>query len=214
MNTSSNRRQTGTVTFLSGLLVGVVCYSLAESFIPRDVRNPGDHDIALATRLGFIYAPVVGVWLAWLQKSFRRAAVAVVIGVLVGFVYMQLCQSRNFLAIMVGFPALLGGLLASLLASNRSRWLSDLLSRLGKGLVAGFALGSVYMVTLNLVLASAFQQDFIHDPTPAYIKAMWRAGPVALGLASGFFFALIRWAVGLTRVKLLVFEETEPQKSI
>jgi hypothetical protein len=126
---------------------------------------------------------------------------------------MQLCQGRNFVAIMVGFPALLGGVLASLLASNRSKWFGDLLPRLGKGLLAGFALGSVYMVTLNLMFASVFEQDFLHDPTPAYIRAMWRAGPVALGLASGLFFPLIRWAVGLTRVKV-VFEEAEPEKSI
>jgi len=41
---------------------------------------------------------------------------------------------------------------------------------------------------------------------------MWRAGPVALGISSTLFFVLIRWAVGLTRVRLLVFEETQAQK--
>jgi hypothetical protein len=38
---------------------------------------------------------------------------------------------------------------------------------------------------------------------------MWRTGPVALGASSGLFFPLIRWAVGLTRVKLIVFEDVD-----
>ncbi len=41
---------------------------------------------------------------------------------------------------------------------------------------------------------------------------MWRDGPVALGISSALFFVLMRWAVGLTRVKLLVFEDVEPRK--
>jgi hypothetical protein len=50
------------------------------------------------------------------------------------------------------------------------------------------------------------------DRTQAYIAMMWRDGPLALGISSALFFVLIRWAVGLTRVRLLVFEETEAQK--
>ena len=79
--------------------------------------------------------------------------------------------------------------------------------------IAGLVLGVVYMIALNIVFSSVFEQDFVHDPTPAYVRAMWRAGPIALGLASGFFFPLIRWAVGLTRVRLLVFEEAEPESA-
>jgi len=33
-----------------------------------------------------------------------------------------------------------------------------------------------------------------------------------LGISSALFFVLIRWAVGLTRVKILVFEDVEAQK--
>jgi len=214
MSTTPNRREAAALVFGSGVVVGVTCYSVAEWFVPRGVSSPGDHDILLATRLGFIYAPVVAVWLGWLQKSLRRAAAGILVGIAIGILYMQLCETRNFLAIMVGFPALLGGLLASLLASNRSRWLPDLLLRFGKGLLAGFVLGAVYMVTLNIIVASVLEPDFLHNPTPAYVRAMWRAGPVALGLASGFFFLLIRWAVGLTRVRVLVFEESEPENAM
>jgi hypothetical protein len=45
------------------------------------------------------------------------------------------------------------------------------------------------------------------DQTQAYIAMMWRDGPLALGISSALFFVLIRWAVGLTRVRILVFEE-------
>jgi hypothetical protein len=43
--------------------------------------------------------------------------------------------------------------------------------------------------------------------TDGYIRTMWRAGPVALGLASSLFVVLLRWAIGLTRVRLVVFED-------
>lgn len=211
MSTTSNRRQPGALVFGSGVLAGVLCFAAAEVLVPRSVRNPGDHDIFLATRVGFIYAPAVGAWLGWLQKSWRRATIGIVVGLAIGILYMQLCGSRNFLAIMVAFPGFLGGLLASFTGSNRSPWLPDLLLRLGKGVLAGLVLGLVYMITLNIGVSFVFERDFIHDPMPAYVKAMWRAGPVALGLASGFFFPLIRWAVGLTRVRLIVFDDVEPE---
>ena len=38
---------------------------------------------------------------------------------------------------------------------------------------------------------------------------MWRTGPIALGLASGLFFLLLRWAVGLIRLRP-IFEDTPP----
>ena len=41
---------------------------------------------------------------------------------------------------------------------------------------------------------------------------MWRAGPVALGISSALFFVLIRWAVGLTRVRILEFDDVEATK--
>src|SRR5262249_34310330 len=120
-----NRRQNMGIALVSGLLAGVACYVVAELLVPRDVTSPGDHDIFLANRLGFIYASTTGLWLAWLQRSPRRAALAIVVGIGVGLAYMWLCASRNFLAIMVGFPCLLGGALAAILGSNRSPWLRD-----------------------------------------------------------------------------------------
>jgi hypothetical protein len=55
--------------------------------------------------------------------------------------------------------------------------------------------------------------DNYNDETQGYIAMMWRAGPVALGLSGGLFFVLIRWAAGLTRVRILVFEEVERQNA-
>jgi hypothetical protein len=89
---------------LSGLVIGAFCYLIAEWLTPRRVTNPGDHDLFLAIRLGFIYTSVVGLWLGWLQRSWQRALTGAVVGIVIGAVYMWLCASRNFLAIMVGFP--------------------------------------------------------------------------------------------------------------
>ena len=192
--------------FLSGLVAGVICYLIAESLTPKRVASSGDHDILLANRLGFIYTPTVGLWLGWLQRSWRRALVGALVGLVIGVFYMWLCASRNFLAIMVGFPCLLGGGLAAVVGSNRSHWFTSLGARLGKGLLAGLVLGFVYMVTLNVTGGMVMTaHDRMDDYTQSYVTMMWRAGPVALGISSALFFVLIRWAVGLTRVRLIVF---------
>lgn len=211
--TPDNRKMNAGLVCLNGLVLGVICYLVAELLTPKQVANPGEHDVLLANRLGFIYTPVVGFWLGWLQRSWQRALVGAAIGLVIGVIYMWLCGSRNFLAIMVGFPCLLGGGLAVGVSSNRSHWLTGLGARLGKGLLAGLVLGFVYMVTLNIVGGMFMTiHDRVEDETQSYIAMMWRAGPVALGISSALFFVLIRWAVGLTRVRILVFEETETQK--
>jgi len=100
--------------------------------------------------------------------------------------------------------------------SNRSDWLIGLPARLGKGLLAGLVLGFVYAFVLNVIFAMLGGPDgefATHDFTQHYVQTMWRAGPIALGAASSLFFGLIRWAVGLTYVRVLVFEEVEAPKS-
>lgn len=209
-----NRKTNPGLVFLSGLGIGVVAYLLAESLVPRQVASPGDHDILLANRLGFIYTPIVGLWLGWLQRSWRRAVFGAVVGIIIGFIYMWLCASRDFFAIMVGFPCLLGCVLAVVVGSNRSHWLTGLGARLGKGLLAGLVLGFVYMIVLNVGGAMVISPNATpEDETKAYVRMMWRSGPIALGISSALFFVLIRWAVGLTRVKLLVFEDVQAPKT-
>ena len=215
MNESAGNRKINVgLVVLSGIMWGVLCYLLAECLIPKQVASPGDHDVLLADRLGFIYTPVVGVWLGWLQRSWRRALLGAGTGLALGVMYMILCASRNFMAIMVGFPCLLGGVMAAVVGSTRSPWLRGLAPRLGKGLVAGVVLGFVYMVVLNMGLASSMLTAGhvrFADETQAYVAMMWRDGPLALGISSALFFVLIRWAVGLTRVKLIVFEDVAEQ---
>jgi len=204
-----NRLPSGSTVFLSGLVLGTVSYVISEFLIPGNFSSPGDHDIFLATRLGFVYAPLVGAWIGWLQRSWLRIVAGVIVGIGVGVIYMFLCPSRNFLAIMVGFPTLLGGLLAVVLASNRSPWLKEVGARLGKGLLAGFVLGLVYMVVLNLTGAMFMgPNEFAADFKQTYVHMMWRSGPIALCLSSGLFLVLLRWAVGLSRVKM-VFEAVD-----
>lgn len=206
-----NRRIRGSWQFLWGLAAGVVCYLIAEWLTPREVGSPHEHDILLANRIGFVYATVVAFWLAWLQRSWLRAILGVVVGPILGLVYMWLCTSGNILAVMIGFPCLLGGVLAALLGSNRSLWLGDLGARLGKGLLAGLVLGVVYALVLNV--AGALLMPLVATPdamTAHYVAMMWRAGPIALGVSSGLFFPLVCWAVGLSRARLLVLEHVEP----
>jgi hypothetical protein len=76
-----NREFDSGLVFLFGLVIGVLSYLAAEALTPRQVASPADHDLLLATRLGSIYTPAVGLWLGWLQRSWRRALIGAVVGV-------------------------------------------------------------------------------------------------------------------------------------
>jgi hypothetical protein len=155
----------------------------------------------LAQRLGLVYTPAVGAWLGWLQRSKSRALAGVLVGLGLGAVYFVLCMSQNFLAIMVGFPMLLGGGLAAIVGSNRSKGVPAFFARLAKGLVAGFVLGFAYMFLLNTILNVAVAPRLLYE---SYPYEMWKGGLPAMGLASALFLLLLRWAVGLVRLR---FEE-------
>jgi len=202
--------------FLWGFGIGFCSYLLSEFLVPRNVPSPADHDLALANRLGFIFPPAVGLWLGWLQRSPGRAGIGFLAGVLVGLIYLGLSE-KNFLAVMVGFPCLCGGVFAGIVGSNRDPWISGLPARVGKGLVAGLVLGFVYMVVLNVVCAMVrVSPDSAGGPesmTASYIATMWKAGPVALGVSGGLFLILVRWAIGSSRIRLIVFEEVDPPDS-
>lgn len=189
---------TGSV-FLQGAAIGFLSFALAELSTPHAGLDSGTHDVMLAQRIGLIFTPAVAVWLGWLQHSGRRMAVAAGIGLVIGLLYFILCSGRNFLAIMVMFPCLLGGGLAVFVGSNRSPILGGLPGRLGKGLLAGFAFGLTYMFLLNVLLGMI-------RPTN-YVREMWKGGLPALTVASGLLLIFMRWAVGLVRVRA-VFEET------
>ena len=64
-------------TFLWGFGIGFYSYLVSEYLVPRTVLSPGEHDLALAKRLGFIFPPAVGLWLGWLQRSSVRAMTGV-----------------------------------------------------------------------------------------------------------------------------------------
>jgi len=128
--------------FLWGFGIGVSSYLVSEFLVPNNVPNPTEHDLALANRLGFIFPPAVGLWLGWQQRSWVRAVSGFLAGVLVGLVYLGLSE-KNFLAVMVGFPCLCGGVFAGIVGSYRDPWISGLAARVGKGLVAGLVLGGV-----------------------------------------------------------------------
>lgn len=206
---SNNRKMNLGMVFLTGLLVGVVCYLIAESLIPK-VPNPTQHDLCLANRLGFLYSSLAGIWLGWIQRSWHRALWGVAVGTAIGFAYMILCSTMDFFAIMVIFPCMLGGALALLNGSNQSHWLWGSLWRFGKGLLAGVVLGWVYMFTLQTVFGWLTRPDDYASEeifAQTYVHKMWLAGPIALGFSSALFFILIRWAVGLAKVKLQSSED-------
>jgi hypothetical protein len=198
---SVNRHVATWVVLLQGLGMGLLAFGIAELSLPHSTLNSTSHDMMLAQRLGLLYTPAAGAWLGWLQRSRNRALAGAAVGLGIGAIYFVLCMGQNFLAIMVGFPMLLGAGLAALVGSNRSAGVGGLLGRLAKGLIAGLVLGYVYMFLLNAILDTFIPPQRLFD---TYVYEMWKGGLPAMGVASALFFVLLRWAVGLVR---LSFEE-------
>jgi hypothetical protein len=199
MSSLENRRFPAWLVFLQGSALGLLAFGLSEISIPHASVNGGVHDVLLAQRLGLIYTPAVGVWLGWMQRSRSRVIGGAIVGLVIGLVYYVLCLTYNFFAIMVMFPCLLGGGLAALVGSNRSRGVGAFFARLAKGLIAGLVLGYTYMYLLNFILDAVQPPEISYGP--GYPFVMWEGGLPAMGIASGLFLLLTRWAVGLVRLR-------------
>src|SRR5260221_908238 len=172
MPEADNRHFPTWMVLLQGLALGLGAFAIAELSLPRGL-DPGDHDMMLAQRLGLVYTPLVGAWLGWLQRSRRRALLGELPGVWIGIASYLLCISRDFFAIMVGFPALLGGGMAAIVGSNRSNGVGALFGRLAKGLVAGLGLGFAYMFPLNFLLNTFAHPDTLFAGFPSPIWTRW-----------------------------------------
>jgi|GEM_PF-2520907 len=195
----SNRKLSKLHIALIGWFSGIACYLLAESLVPRQLYSPFDHDRLLTIRVGFIYIPLVGLWLGWLQRSVPRATTGMLIGLSLAILYMCLCNAvQNALLFMIGFPCILGGAMACLVGSNSSQWKKQIFGRTLRGLLSGLVMGTAYAVVLNV--AGLFLYSYNGPHSIAYVRMMWQAGPLALGVCSSIFFVLVTWSVGLSAV--------------
>lgn len=179
---------------MAGMFVGGVSFLVAMWLIPADVRNLSEHDLRLANHLGFIYPPMLGLWAAWVRRSFPWAIFGVAAGVAIGAAYYALC-GYNFLAVMIGFPCLLGGCTSVLLGTKHDSWIDGIPQRFFKGLMAGFVFGFVYAVLLNVI--GAFLLPPFRPSVRQYSSMMWRAGTMAMIAGSGLYFILFHWSAGL-----------------
>lgn len=68
-------------------------------------------------------------------------------------------------------------------------------TRFLKGLLAGFVLGLVYMVLLNVF--GLYPLPGFDFSTAAYRQTMWLGGTAAMGVASGCYLLLLHWSAGL-----------------
>ncbi len=149
--------------------------------IPSDVPSLSEYDLRLANHLGFIYPPAVGIWAAWIRRSFTWGVFGTVSGLAIGGAYYALC-GYNFLAVMVGFPCLLGGCTSVLLGTRHDSWIEGLPQRFLKGLLSGFVLGLMYAVVLNII--GAFMLPSFSPSVDEYSAMIWRAGTVAMTVAN------------------------------
>ena len=128
-----NRHYPTWLILLQGLALGLIAFGVAELSLPGHLFDSGDHDMMVAQRLGLVYTPGVGAWLGWLQRSRQRTGVGALAGLGIGIAYFVLCTTKDFFAIMVAFPALLGGGLACAVGSSQSHGFAAFFSRTGQG---------------------------------------------------------------------------------
>lgn len=193
-----------------GMTIGGVSFLVSMFLIPSSVSSLSEHDLRLANHLGFIYPPLLGLWAAWIRRSVPWAVFGVISGILIGGAYYFLCGS-NFLAVMVGFPCLLGGCTSVLLGTKHDSWIDGIPQRFLKGLVAGFVLGFVYAVLLNVI--GAFMFTGFSPSVGDYSAMMWRAGTIAMVLASGLYFMLFHWSAGLQPIPKNANEQNDARET-
>lgn len=192
---SSDPRVVGYGTIAAvGMALGGLSFLISMFLIPSSVSSLSEHDLRLANNLGFIYPPLLGLWAAWIRRSIPWAIFGVISGLLIGGAYCALC-GYNFLAVMVGFPCLLGGCTSVLLGTKHDSWLDGIPQRFLKGLFAGVALGIVYAVLLNVM--AAFMLTGFPRSVANYSAMMWRGGTIAMIAASGLYLTLFHWSAGL-----------------
>ncbi|HBL27730.1 MAG TPA: hypothetical protein DD490_12905 [Acidobacteria bacterium] len=194
---TSHRQMDHERLVLIGLGSGTLCYLLAGLLTPR-AGSIQEHDLWLTQRLGFILVPALALGLGWLQRSWRRALIGGVFGLLIGWFCHRLCES-TFQPILPALPILLGGVFAAFCGSQRADWLQGLGARLAKGLLVGFVIGVVYIALLSLGSLLFWPRAGDLDYTAAYIRMTWRAGPLAFSLVGALLFPSIRWAAALTQ---------------
>jgi len=179
---------------VAGATVGAASFLIAMLLIPANVETLSQHDLRLANNLGFIFPTLLALWTAWIRRSAVWAVLGVVISLLIGVTYYMLC-GYNFLAVMVAFPCVLGGLASVLFGIERDSMFKQIPKRFIRGLLAGLALGLSYAILLN-VLGYFFLPNF-RPNVSEYSVMMWRAGTIAMALSGGIYFLLFHWSASL-----------------
>ncbi len=181
---------------LAGAALGSVSFLTAMTFIPTSADSTTTHDLRLANNLGFIYPPLLGLWVGWVRRSIPWAVYGLVSGLSIGFAYYAFCGT-NFLAVMVGFPCMFGGPTSVLLGTHRESWISGIPLRLIRGLVSGFVLGFTYMLALNITFPFTSPGFPFSNSVSDHSHGMWVAGTFALTLASALYLPVFHWSAGL-----------------
>lgn len=184
----------GCSLFCVGMAMGTLSFLLAKAAIPANSQDASDHDLMLANNLGFIYPPLLGFWVALVRRSLASAFTGIAIGLAIGCIYKAI-SGYDFFSVMVIYPCALGGF-ASLLLGAGQKSCDAAQTRLFKGLVAGFVLGFVYMVILNVAMAIVWMGR-LADPVRSYQSLMWIAGTTAMAIASGLYLPLFHWSMNL-----------------
>ncbi len=178
--------------FVVGAVLGGVSFIVAVTLIPAEESSRSVQGLLLAIYLGFTFPILVGGWTDGMRHSYRLATGGVAIGCSIGTCCYLLCGD-TLLAVMVACPCLLGGLACVAFGSGERSWYDGILTRFGKGLLAGCVFGLVGMIVLNVLGIGWFH---VHS-TAACQWVTWRDGPVGMGAASGLYLVLFVWAANL-----------------
>ena len=178
--------------FVVGAVLGGISFIAAVTLIPAEESSRSVEGLLLANYLGFTFPLLLGGWTDgcdiltdWQREPWPS-------GARIGTCCYLLGGDR-LLAVMVACPCLLGGVACVAFGSGERSWYDGILTRFGKGLLAGCVFGLVGMIMLNVLGISWFQ---VHS-TAACQWTMWNDGPVGMGAASGLYLVLFVWAANL-----------------
>ena len=183
--------------FLIGASAGLAGFLIAKVMVPVAVSSFQEHDLFLARNIGFVFPALIGLAAGCVEGSLSRMLLGMTVGSLVGFLYASLCGNKfDVVMAILGLPCFCGGLMAALVGSSQSSWLTGVPVRLGKGMVAGLACGAAYLLSVNLIVTYVLSPVYVPDVS-AYRSIVWKTGLPSMIFAGGIFQCLFCWAIGL-----------------
>ena len=190
-----------------GSLIGVAAWSLAMLATPSRVDWPRDFSLALLLRICPSFLICLGIWAAWLRRSWWWALANTLVGLGLGmglaWAFRQCLHTFAVWLLPIAAIVLMGTWVACRIPPSAKR----VLVRASKCLLAGLVIIYPFQALYGCLLF--FNYFGCWPLVDEWIHAQWWAGTIALGIACFPGFMLLRWAIAPTRRVVAALEADE-----